>query len=80
MCINKLLYIFFYKEKCVKETQTPTIMRNTHSTQTEENKISIITQTELNMENFMDTNNEDWYKLVWTNPTHVKDQLIDFKY
>ncbi len=44
------------------------------------NNNNVISQTDLNMENLMDANNEDWYKLIWTNPTWDKEELINFKY
>lgn len=80
MCINKIIYSIFYKKHYNKETQTPKITSYTSSIQTENNINTSISQTDLNMENLMDFSNEDWYKLVWTNPTWDKNQLIDFKY
>jgi len=82
MCITYIYYTFFYKQKYSKETQTSIKTTSTILTQTDDNKNNnnVLIQTELNMENLMD-NNEDWYKLVWTNSTsNNNDQLIDFKY
>ena len=75
MCMDSILFSFFYREKVIlKKTSS------TRETQTEDNKRSIISQTELNMENLMDATNEDWYKYVWTNPTWNKELLINFNY
>ena len=82
MCITYIYYTFFYKQKYNKETQTSIKTTSTILTQTDNNKDNnnVLIQTELNMENLMD-NNEDWYKLVWTNSTsNNNDHLIDFKY
>jgi len=75
MCIDNILFSFFYKEKVLPKTTSLT-----RSTQTEDNKISVNSQTELNMENLMDVTNEDWHKFVWTNPTWEKELLINFNY
>jgi len=83
MCITYIYYTFFYKQKYNKETQTSIKTTSTILTQTDDNNNNnnnVLIQTELNMENLMDTN-EDWYKLVWTNsPSNNNDHLIDFKY
>ena len=80
MCITYIYYTFFYKQKYNKETQTYIKTTSTILTQTDDNNNNVLIQTELNMENLMDTN-EDWYKLVWTNSSLINnDQLIDFKY
>jgi len=78
MCIDSILFSFFYKENV--EEVIPKITSSTRSSQTEDNKRSVISQTELNMENLTDVTNEDWHKFVWTNPTWDKELLIDFKY
>ena len=78
MCIDSILFSFFYKENV--EKVIPKITSSTRVTQTEDNKKSVISQTELNMENLMDAANEDWYKYVWTNPTWDKELLINFNY
>ena len=78
MCIDSILFSFFYKENV--EEVIPKITSSTRSSQTEDNKRSVISQTELNMENLMDAANEDWYKYVWTNPTWEKELLINFNY
>lgn len=78
MCIDRILFSFFYKENV--EKVLPKITSSTRETQTEDNKRSVISQTELNIENLMDAANEDWHKYVWTNPTWEKELLIDFKY
>jgi len=76
MCMDSILFSFFYREKV--EKVIPKITSSTRETQTEDNKRSVISQTELNMENLMDATNEDWYKYVWTNPTWDKELLIQF--
>jgi hypothetical protein len=78
MCIDSILFSFFYRENV--ENIIPKITSSTRETQTEDNKRSVISQTELNIENLMDANNEDWYKYVWTNPTWDKELLINFNY
>lgn len=80
MCIHEIIYIFFYKKQYNKETQTLDTKTRETFIQTENYINTSISQTDLNMENLMDFSNEDWYKLVWTNPTWDKNQLIDFKY
>ena len=49
MCIDSILFSFFYKENV--EEVIPKITSSTRETQTEDNKRSVISQTELNMEN-----------------------------
>ena len=78
MCMDSILFSFFYKENV--EKVIPKITSSTRETQTEDNKRSVISQTELNMENLMDAANEDWHKFVWTNPTWDKELLINFNY
>ena len=78
MCISKILYFFLIK-KINKETQTMDKKTRETFIQTENNNNNSISQTEINMENLMEFSNEDWYKLVWTNPTWDKEELIDFK-
>ena len=78
MCMDSILFSFFYKENV--EKVLPKITSSTRETQTEDNKRSVISQTELNMENLMDVTNEDWHKFVWTNATWDKELLINFNY
>ncbi len=80
MCFEFITNFFFNKTLNNKQTQTLDIKTRETFIQTENNINDSISQTDLNMENLMDASNEDWYKLVWTNPTWNKDQLIDFKY
>lgn len=80
MCIHEIIYSIFYKKHYNKETQTLDTKTRETFIQTENYINTSISQTDLNMENLMDFSNEDWYKLVWTNPTWDKNQLIDFKY
>jgi len=86
MCINYIYYTFFNKQKYNKQTQTSVKSTSTRLTQTNNNNSNnnnnVLIQTELNMENLMDSN-EDWYKLVWTNSnsnSNYNDELINFKY
>lgn len=81
MCIDSILFSFFYREN-VENVEKVISKKNssTRETQTEDNKRSVISQTELNIENLIDANNEDWHKYVWTNPTWEKELLINFNY
>jgi hypothetical protein len=79
MCIDFIKTFFIYKTFNNKQTQTIDKKMRETFIQTENNNNNSISQTDLNMENLMEFSNEDWYKLVWTNPTWDKEQLIDLK-
>ena len=78
MCIDSILFSFFYRKNA--DEVIPKITTSTRSTQTEDKKINVISQTELNIENLTDTSNEEWHKFVWTNPNWEKELLINFNY
>lgn len=78
MYMDSILFYFFYRENV--EKVIPKITSSTRETRTENNKRSVISQTELNMENLMDVTNEDWHKFVWTNPNWDKELFVNFNY